>query len=85
MKFPRRKICFCSLETLLTMLFRWLINFITSIPPFSFFSVISFTERGFYLIFLRIVKSKHGLFDRRLEIYRRVPTAEDSVEFVSKE
>ena len=32
-----------------------------------------------------MLRSKRGLYERRLEIYRRVPPAEDSVEVDSKE
>ena len=38
----------------------------------SLFSVNYFNERGFYLIFLNILKSKGGLYERRLEIHRIV-------------
>ena len=51
----------------------------------SLFSVNYFNESGFYLIFFNMLRSKRGLYERRLEIYRRVPPAEDSVEVDSKE
>ena len=49
------------------------------------FGVNYFNERGFYLIFFNMLRSKRGLYWRRLEIYRKVPHAEDSVRFDSKE
>ena len=49
------------------------------------FSVNYFNESGFYLIFFNMLRSKRGLYERQLEIYRRVPPAEDSVEVDSKE
>ena len=49
------------------------------------FSVNYFNESGFYLIFFNMLRSKRGLYERRLETYRRVPPAEDSVEVDSKE
>ena len=51
----------------------------------SLFNVNYFNESEFYLIFLNMLRSKRGLYERRLEIYRRVPPAEDSVEVDSKE
>ena len=51
----------------------------------SVFGVNYFNERRFYLIFLNMLRSKRGLYWRRLEIYRKVPHAEDSVGFDSKE
>ena len=51
----------------------------------SLFSVNYFNERGFYLIFFNIFRSKCGLYERLLEMYRRVPPAEDSVWVDSKE
>ena len=51
----------------------------------SLFNVNYFNESEFYLIFFNMLRSKRGLYERRLEIYRRVPPAEDSVEVDSKE
>ena len=51
----------------------------------SLFSVHFLNERVFYLIFLTMLRSKRGLYETRLEIYRRVPPDEDSVEVDSKE
>ena len=39
----------------------------------SVFGVNYFNERRFYLIFLNMLRSKRGLYWRRLEIYRKVP------------
>ena len=50
----------------------------------SLFSVYYFKERGFYLTFFTFFTSKRGLYERRLEIYRRVPPAEDSVGLIQK-
>ena len=51
----------------------------------SLFSVYYFNKRGFYLTFFTMLRSKRGLYERLLEIYRRVPPAEDSVGVDSKE
>ena len=51
----------------------------------SLFNVNYFNESEFYLIFFNMLRSKRGLYERGLEIYRRVPPAEDSVEVDSKE
>ena len=48
-------------------------------------SVNHFNERGFNLNVFNMLRSKRGLYERRLEIYRRVPPAEDSVGVSSKE
>ena len=48
----------------------------------SFFSVNYFNESGLSSGMLR---SKCGLYERRLEMYKRVLPAEDSVEVDSKE
>ena len=40
---------------------------------------------GFYLIFFTMLRSKRGLYESRLEIYKSVPPAEDSVGVDSKE
>ena len=51
----------------------------------SLFSVNYFNEGGFNLIFFfNMLRSKRGLYERQLEIYRRVPPAEDSVGVHSK-
>ena len=51
----------------------------------SLFTVNYFNESGFNLIFFKMLWSKRGLHERRLEIYRKVPSAEDSVGGYSKE
>ena len=51
----------------------------------SLFCVNYLNERGFYLIFFTMLRSKRGLYERRLEIYKSVPPAEDSVGVDSKE
>ena len=52
----------------------------------AFFVVYNyFDEHGFYLIFFIMLRSKCGLYERQLEIYRSVPPAEDSVGVDSKE
>ena len=51
----------------------------------SLFCVNYLNELGFYLIFFTMLRSKRGLYERRLEIYRSVPPAEDSVGVDSKE
>ena len=52
----------------------------------SLFSINYFNESGFYLIFFfNMLRSKPCLYERWLEIYRRVPPSEDSVEVDSKE
>ena len=46
----------------------------------SLFCVNYLNERRFYLIFFfTMLRSKRGLYERRLEIYKSVPPAEDSV------
>ena len=51
----------------------------------SLFCVNYLNEHGFYLIFFTMLRSKRGLYERRLEIYKSVPPAEDSVGVDSKE
>ena len=51
----------------------------------SLFCVNYFNERVFYLIFFTMLRSKRGLCEKRLEIYRSFSPAEDSVEVDSKE
>ena len=53
----------------------------------AFFCVNYLNERGFYLIFFffLMLRSKRGLYDRRLEIYKIIPPAEDSLGVDSKE
>ena len=51
----------------------------------SLFCVNYFDERGFYLIFFIMLRSKRGLYERRLEIDSGVPPAENPVGVDSKE
>ena len=51
----------------------------------SLYSVNYFNDRGFYQILFTMLRSKWGLHDRRLEIYRRVSPAEDYLGIDSKE
>ena len=51
----------------------------------SLFCVNYLNEHGFYLIFFTMLRSERGLYERRLEIYKSVPPAEDSVGVDSKE
>ena len=51
----------------------------------NLFSDNYFNERGFYLIFFNMLRSKRGLYEMRLEIDRSVPPAENSVRVDSKE
>ena len=51
----------------------------------SLFCINYLNEREFYLIFFIMLRSKRGLYERRLEIYKSVPPAEDSVGVDSEE
>ena len=51
----------------------------------SLYRVNYFNERGFYMIFLAMLRSKPGSYERQLEICRRAPPVNDSVGVDSKD
>ena len=89
LKSPRTKICFSSLEIfsmiikLCNIQIKMFIN--TANNNVILFSVNYFNERGFYLIFFNMLRWKRSLYERQLEIYWSVPSAEDSTGVDSKE